>query len=216
MEPAIPPLLPSQFPSDLFRPEWIESDTFQLGHFVESVPDHHCKLGFQASAPFIRRRRRAVDIGCRDGEFTRYLQGAFEQVVCFDPRPRATFPVHVDTSRVVHYACALGDEPGEIVMYGGTHDPLFDKRGVYPCFRLDDFELTEVDYVKIDVEGFELKVLRGAEQLIDRDRPVIVIEQNDVVLAGEERFAAKRWLEERGYRHVATCPRGWDHVMAPV
>jgi hypothetical protein len=78
---------------------------------------------------------------------------------------------------------------------------------------LDDFNITDVSYVKVDVEGFETKVLKGASMIIERDRPLIVIEQNEATLEGEAPFAAKEWLETRGYRHVATCPRGWDFIM---
>jgi hypothetical protein len=83
------------------------------------------------------------------------------------------------------------------------------------CFTLDSFDLLDLDYIKLDVEGFEKKVMVGGERTIQRWRPVIVIEQNDAQLPSEPPFAAKAWLEERDYVHVATCPRGWDHIMVP-
>ena len=56
-------------------------------------------------------------------------------------------------------------------------------------------------------------MLAGAEASVARDRPLIVIDQTEVSLPGEGRYAAREWLEARGYRHVATCSRGWDMVM---
>lgn len=41
---------------------------------------------------------------------------------------------------------------------------------------LDSFGFTEVDGIKIDVEGWELPVIKGAKDLIDRDRPIIQTE----------------------------------------
>ena len=42
--------------------------------------------------------------------------------------------------------------------------------------RLDDEGLDRVGFIKIDVEGHELAVLEGGRVLIERDRPVLLIE----------------------------------------
>jgi FkbM family methyltransferase len=47
--------------------------------------------------------------------------------------------------------------------------------------RLDDLELPHVDFLKIDVEGNELLVLRGADQLIKAFRPSILFESGPIV-----------------------------------
>ncbi|MEM6849051.1 MAG: FkbM family methyltransferase [Pseudomonadota bacterium] len=209
------PCAPSMFRSSKYDEEHGADDYFFSKGAFSLIPDNHCKATFEISRPFITRRDGvAIDIGCRDGEYSRYLQREFEHVYCFDPRLRpGTFPHNVDLRKVTHFCCALGDETSEITMYGGNHEPRDVKSHVAKCFRLDDFGFTEVAYMKIDVEGFETKVLAGAEATVARDRPLIVIEQNEVSLPGEGRYAAREWLEARGYRHVATCSRGWDMVM---
>jgi hypothetical protein len=49
--------------------------------------------------------------------------------------------------------------------------------------RMDDFireeNITSVDFIKIDVEGFEYNVLKGGEQTIKEFRPVLFVEVND-------------------------------------
>ena len=42
--------------------------------------------------------------------------------------------------------------------------------------KLDSYEFKYVDFIKIDVEGFELAVLHGAEEIIQENRPIIQIE----------------------------------------
>jgi FkbM family methyltransferase len=42
--------------------------------------------------------------------------------------------------------------------------------------RLDDEPLSDVGFIKIDVEGHEQRVLRGAREIVFRDRPVMLIE----------------------------------------
>lgn len=167
------------------------------------------------SKPFIRSFRNAVDIGCRDGEFTRYLHLDFEHVYAFDPRLKSRFCFNVDLGKVTHFKCALGDEVGEIEMFGGGHSQPGDlPPRTAQVFTLDMFDLQDVDYIKIDVEGFERKVLLGAARTIERDSPLIVIEQNEAVLDGDYRYSAKVYLESIGYRQVAVDKRGWDFVMA--
>jgi len=45
-----------------------------------------------------------------------------------------------------------------------------------PVAMLDDFLLRDVGIIKIDVEGHELAVLRGATKTLERERPSLVIE----------------------------------------
>ena len=41
---------------------------------------------------------------------------------------------------------------------------------------LDSFEFDSIDYIKVDVEGFELQFLKGAAETIKRTKPVLNIE----------------------------------------
>ena len=56
---------------------------------------------------------------------------------------------------------------------------------------LDDLNLNP-EFVKIDVEGFELSVLRGLEQTIGRCRPLLLIEEAAI-------NQVRAWLGDRGY-----------------
>jgi FkbM family methyltransferase len=47
-----------------------------------------------------------------------------------------------------------------------------------PVFRIDSLPVADVALIELDVEGFELPALRGAGATIERDRPVILIEDN--------------------------------------
>ncbi len=184
---------------------------------AQDWPKHHCKQTWKAAQPFLTESqgRLAVDVGARDGEFTRYLLRGFDQVVCFEPRRREFFDRNTPPDApVTLFQCALGDEAGEIVMAGGGHDlERTPKRSKVKVLTLDQFELECVDLIKIDVEGYELKVLRGAEKTILKWWPTMIVEKNQVALEGEDPDGALLWLRARGYRVAATCPRGWDHIL---
>ena len=64
--------------------------------------------------------------------------------------------------------------------------------------RLDDFEFSQVTFIKIDVEGHELEVLKGGENLIKRDKPAILIEIEERHCQGNVK-AVPNWLNSIGY-----------------
>jgi FkbM family methyltransferase len=66
------------------------------------------------------------------------------------------------------------------------------------------------DFIKIDVEGAELYVLRGAAELLNRYRPLMLIE---VFAPWERAFGYGPWevftfLMEYGYKFLFACPEG--------
>lgn len=83
------------------------------------------------------------------------------------------------------YNVALGSSEGKakIVAYnrnncGGTVFAV-DADGNIPLARLDEMELPEIGFIKIDVEGFEYDVLKGGEMLLRKMAPVLYIEIQD-------------------------------------
>ena len=65
-----------------------------------------------------------------------------------------------------------------------------------------------VSVMKIDVEGAELAVVRGASQTIERDRPFVVFEENDPACGAH-------LAEAHGYRLFRITPDGYvEHATA--
>ncbi|MFF6782619.1 FkbM family methyltransferase [Streptomyces sp. NPDC012510] len=133
--------------------------------------------------------RTAVDVGGWYGPWTRRLSRRAEHVVTVEPVPRlarlltSTAPANV---RVVQ--AAASDRPGTARLWlppgddGGRGVSSLVRRDIHAraldvrCVTLDGLGLTDVDFVKIDVDGNELAVLRGASGLLARDRPALFVE----------------------------------------
>jgi FkbM family methyltransferase len=136
----------------------------------------------------------AVDIGANQGVFAYALSGIADRVVAFEPNPDyAAFARWMLRGRAEVHKLALSDKPGR----GTLHVPLSDEgmvlhlagslKRTHAQFRhnrtydveirtLDDFGLTDVRFIKADVEGSEREVLEGARATLERDRPVILLE----------------------------------------
>jgi hypothetical protein len=83
-------------------------------------------------------------------------------------------------------------------VYVGEHMKVADVTAV----ALETAVPWRVNFIKIDVEGYELKVLRGAGNLINRCKPTMVIEINPEALQrqGDKPDDIYTWLEEHSYR----------------
>lgn len=130
------------------------------------------------------RRRVMVDVGAHVGLWSWYFAHEFARVHAFEPvaEHRACFARNVTAHNVTLHSYALGNVRQHVTMHvtptssGGT---WVDKAGVgdVPMTLLDDYDLIDVDLVKVDCEGGELSVLRGAHETLLRWRPVVIVEQ---------------------------------------
>ena len=126
---------------------------------------------------YVQSWRVCLDIGSNIGQWTRPLAKKFQSVVCFEPNPnfRECFKRNIPEHNVVLWPYGLSDREhkatqdfNSTVMHHGDGD--------IDCRTLDSFGLTNVDFVKIDVDGFELPLLEGARNTLAQNDAVINIE----------------------------------------
>ena len=171
------------------------------------------------SLKHVRNQRLALDIGANVGLWSRDLVKHFNSVIAFEPVAmfRECLQRNVIAENLTVYSCALGDQDGKVNMIitegntGHTHVDPASKNGSTEIRRLDSMNLQDVDYIKIDCEGFEYRVLQGAEQTVRRCRPVVVIEQkpHDAYSQDYGQFAAVELLEAWGMVRLDQVKDDW-------
>lgn len=134
----------------------------------------------------VRSWRRAVDAGAHVGLWAWHLAGRFRQVDAFEPVPRhrECFALNVKAENVALHPFALGATSGQtsFVVYPGNsghtqvavNEPGDLAAEVRP---LDSFGFADLDFLKVDCEGYEHEVLRGGAETLIRCRPVLIVEQ---------------------------------------
>lgn len=197
----------------LDRSDWAQRMTYFLGRYYElgvlTVLDSMLKPG-----------DKFVDIGANIGMIAlhaRHLVGATGQVDCYEPIPACANAIreHVRLNRLtnVHvHEVGLSDENAKLEIkitseHSGTatfgnvarNDVV---RTLAVDVRVGDDVIDRADFIKIDVEGFELHVLKGLKRVIEESEPIIVTELTEALLARAGATAADiaDFLEQRGYR----------------
>jgi FkbM family methyltransferase len=193
----------------------------------------HGRLSYQLSKYLfamksVRGRRVAVDIGGHIGLWSYQMAHDFESVHAFE-----AMPAHCECYRknmanfdnVTLHEIAIGAEPGNVQMQtrtansSGDTGVAVDGVGVtVPMATLDSFELTDVDFIKCDLEGYELFAMQGARETILANWPIIIVEQKPHT-GGPKRYgisdtAAVEFLETLGYRCIKVI--SGDYAMVPA
>ena len=153
-----------------------------------------------AALEYIKQWRVCLDIGSNIGQWTRPLSKKFESVVCFEPNPnfRECFEKNIQEKNVLLWPYGLSDKEHKAKQdFNST--VLHEEDGDIDCRTLDSFGLTNVDFVKIDVDGFEIPLLNGARETLSKNDPVINIEmkrdkRTDIVVKCES------ILKDLGYK----------------
>lgn len=139
-----------------------------------------------------------LDIGAHVGLWTKRLSKDFSKVICFEPLQK-----HIECHKkncegldnITLHECALSDveanglmktqdyNSGISSLQTGFKDKLtsidphsFKENYMVKTKTLDSFNLSGIDFIKIDVEGYELHVLSGGRETIAKNKPKLFIE----------------------------------------
>jgi FkbM family methyltransferase len=148
-----------------------DADTYVSRKLGARVADYQ-RHDLARATSFVAQRRLALDSGGHIGTSANQLSRLFRRVVTFEPAAD-TFACLIENmssmalSNVEAHNLALADKPGTAALVPYSRDPgnvgarslVVGNDVVVAC--LDDFDFTDLDFVKIDVEGFESLVLWG-------------------------------------------------------
>ena len=172
--------------------------------------------------------KESIDVGANKGVYTYFLLKFSRRVHAFEPNPF----VYKDLSRcrldnLSLYQCALSDRSGSETLWIPPHPRLkynhpsshlrsdHKSGGIsigVQLEKLDNFGLDNIGFMKIDVEGHESHVMRGAIETIKINKPIMLIEIESRFI-GESYKNTIRAIKDMGYH--ALCLDG-ETVLDPL
>lgn len=160
--------------------------------------------------------RTAIDIGARYGGWSRRMEQQFQHLEAFEPRSRWLFvyPYNIRMDKVTLHPYGLGEQEEIVPIQGNriTLNPIH-RVEMIEIKTLDSFKISDVDFIKIDVDGYELPVLKGGTKTILKWKPIICME----VIPGEifHGELADQYLQELGAKPIERCRNNvlytWEH-----
>ena len=172
--------------------------------------------------PYLSNRKRiSLDVGANKGIYTYVLLKHSMEVHAFEPNPKMFKVLEAwSKNKARLHQVALSDFSGEAELkipkrkngYSNQGGSLSaEKTAGQECgivkvvtTRLDEMKIDNVGFIKIDVEGFEVQVLRGVEELIRKNKSnlLVEIEEKHNKKPIEEIIAE---ICEYGYQCFALC-----------
>ena len=163
----------------------------------------------------LTKKRRFLDIGANVGIYSFHFKKIFKNVDAFEPLKEISYRLEYfqNESLKVHN-CALSNKTGEFKIYipylsGKAIASLasLEKRfGDYELRnvqvdKIDNYDFDDVDLIKIDVEGHEEYVIEGARNVIQSNKPILIveIEQRHLKKQIEEVFQSILKLNYKGF-----------------
>ena len=185
----------------------------------------------------LHRPGTLVDVGAHEGLLTlplAALPGA--RVLAFEPLPEARAALSraaAEAPNVSIHPEALGDAPGQLdlsipVLDGApqwqwastaktyaTHESprLAVRRETVPVITLDSLRLPDITAIKLDAEGAELAILRGARETLARCRPVLTLELEERHAEGCT-WSVPAFLDALGYETCFEHDSCWHPMEA--
>ncbi len=167
---------------------------------------------------FLKPGATAIDVGANIGSLTLPLAdivGDKGMVIAFEPERINFYTLCGNVSlnsrkNIFCFQQAIGAKQDNIKVpelnedttnYGGLE--LHKEHRNVACYRvplntLDNIKLKSCDFIKVDVEGMELDVLKGARQTIEKFKPILYLEDDRV----EKSAALHQHLEAIGYNFL--------------
>lgn len=161
----------------------------------------------QRVSSYCKNKNTVISAGANVGFYIKKYAAIFNKVYAIEPDSINfnCLNLNVKEENVIKIYGALGNEVKKVGLSIHCDDcgawKIADGQDIQ-MYRIDDLNLKELDLIALDVEGFEINVLKGAIEAIKKYKPIISIEANFY-------NDACKFLEENNYSKIDEVNGDW-------
>ena len=195
---------------------WVPSDDVHLQDWKQNNNFTQSKC-LDKFLTFIEKNalkfNHVLDIGAWVGTWTMKINPFCRRVIAFEPDP-------------LHYECLVQNVPEEVEthqlavgndkkMISLSEDNFTQAKrvvgeGTIPMVTIDSLNFTDVDLIKIDVEGYEMEVLKGADKTLENVKYLMIELNNNSKKYGSSNLEIEKYLRKKGFRVMI---KAWPDVV---
>jgi FkbM family methyltransferase len=195
---------------------WVPSDDVHLQDWKQNNNFTQSKC-LDKFLTFIEKNalkfNHVLDIGAWVGTWTMKINPFCGRVIAFEPDP-------------LHYECLVQNVPEEVEthqlavgndkkMISLSEDNFTQAKrvvgeGNIPMVTIDSLNFTDVDLIKIDVEGYEMQVLKGADKTLENVKYLMIELNNNSKKYGSSNLEIEKYLRKKGFRIMI---KAWPDVV---
>lgn len=185
-------------------------------HLSTWAKEHHNIITdpylFKFLKPYLDKAQCVWDIGANIGDHTRAYLDMGKTVYAFEPNPLAYECLCHNCPDSHNYNLAANSKDDELTFetLANVGESRISENGEIKvkAVKLDTLDLPKPDFIKIDVEGWEIHALQGMQDSINTHKPMLFIEINHDALSqnGHTADDILNFVKSAGYKNIITYP----------
>jgi len=153
-----------------------------------------------------KKFKQVLDIGAWVGTWSYAMQKFCKSIIAFEPDSTNFKCLYRNLGPFNHIICnqnAIGEKNGNVSLTEDNFTQakrIENNQGNIQMFTVDYYNYTDVELIKIDVEGYEMRVLEGAMQTLKSVKFLMIELNNNTKKYGSNNIQVEKYIESLGFK----------------